>query len=164
MSSADNFCKQFGPRSGPTKRRALSGSNLFDTQMVFLKEFFKKVDFEKNQQTTKKHEKFPRGQKFNNEIAPLDWLHMGFKVQRYFKFGNFCDNLIFANSAKRHICNVKKLRLGYDLPTSVFAISGGLIFMKIREVPFHENKPSQNNSKFAVLIVYFKNNNFVLKR
>ena len=22
LSSADNFCKQFGPRSGPTKRRA----------------------------------------------------------------------------------------------------------------------------------------------
>ena len=29
--------------------------------MVFMKEFFKKVDFEKNQQTTKKHENFPGG-------------------------------------------------------------------------------------------------------
>ena len=29
-------------------------SNLLDTQIVFLKEFFEKVDFEKNQQTTKK--------------------------------------------------------------------------------------------------------------
>ena len=29
------------------------------TLMVFLKEFFKKVDFEKNQQTTNKHEKLP---------------------------------------------------------------------------------------------------------
>ena len=46
LSSADNFCKQFGPRSG---------SKLFDTPMVFLKEFFKKVDFEKKHQTTKKH-------------------------------------------------------------------------------------------------------------
>ena len=35
VSSADNLCKQFGPRS------ALSGSELFDTMMVFLKEFFK---------------------------------------------------------------------------------------------------------------------------
>ena len=59
MSSADNICKQFETRSGPTKCRAWSGSNPFDTQMVFLKEFFKNVDFEKNQQTTKKHEKFP---------------------------------------------------------------------------------------------------------
>ena len=33
------------------------------TLMVFLKEFFKKVDFEKNQQTTKKHEKLPRMQR-----------------------------------------------------------------------------------------------------
>ena len=38
--SADNFCKQFGPRSGPTKCRAWSVSKLFDTLMVFLKEFF----------------------------------------------------------------------------------------------------------------------------
>ena len=30
------------------------GSKLFDTLMVFLKEFFEKVDFESNQQTTKK--------------------------------------------------------------------------------------------------------------
>ena len=47
MSSADNFCKQYGPRSGQTKCRACSGSKLFDTQMVFLKEFFEKDDFEK---------------------------------------------------------------------------------------------------------------------
>ena len=48
MSSADSFCKQFGPRSG---------SEMFDILMVFLKEFFKKVDFEKNQQTTKSMQK-----------------------------------------------------------------------------------------------------------
>ena len=52
--SADYLCKQFGPRSGSTKCRAWSGSKLFDTPMVFLKEFCKKVEFEKNQQTTKK--------------------------------------------------------------------------------------------------------------
>ena len=62
MSSADNLGKQFGPRSGPTNRRAWSGSKLFDILMVFLKEFFQKVDFEKNQQTTKKHEKLPSRQ------------------------------------------------------------------------------------------------------
>ena len=52
VSSADNLCKQFGPRSVPTKCQALSESNLFNTLMVFLKEFFKKVVFEKNQQMT----------------------------------------------------------------------------------------------------------------
>ena len=38
-------------------------SNLFDTQMVFFKEFFEKVDFEKNQQMTKKFDKYPREQR-----------------------------------------------------------------------------------------------------
>ena len=38
--------------------------------MVFLKEFFEKVDFEKNQQTTKKHEKLPSMQRV--KIAKLD--------------------------------------------------------------------------------------------
>ena len=45
MSSADNFCKQSGPRSGPTLRRAWSGSKLFDTLMIFLKNFFGKKIF-----------------------------------------------------------------------------------------------------------------------
>ena len=35
------------------------GSKLFDTLLVFLKEFFLNVDFEKNQQTTKKYARFP---------------------------------------------------------------------------------------------------------
>ena len=44
--SAGNFCKQFVPRSGPTKHWAWPESDLFDTQMVVLKELFYKVDFE----------------------------------------------------------------------------------------------------------------------
>ena len=67
--SADIFCKHVGTRSGPTKRRARSGSKLFDTLMVFLKEFFENVDFEINQQTTKEHEQFPRGQRVNKGIV-----------------------------------------------------------------------------------------------
>ena len=64
MSSADNLFKQFGPRAGPTKRRAWSRSKLFDNLMVFLKEFFEKIDFEKNQMT-KNHEKnYPGGKDF----------------------------------------------------------------------------------------------------
>ena len=61
--SADNLCKQLGPRSGLTKHHTWSGSKLFDTLMVFPKEFFEKVDFEKNRQTTKKHEQFPSWQR-----------------------------------------------------------------------------------------------------
>ena len=64
VSYADNFCKQFGTKSDPTKCRAWSGPKLFDILMVFLKEFFQKVDFgeKKNHQTTKKFEKLPSRQ------------------------------------------------------------------------------------------------------
>ena len=34
VSSADNFCKQIGPRSGSTKHWAWSGSKLFDTDGI----------------------------------------------------------------------------------------------------------------------------------
>ena len=38
-------------------------SNCLTLRMyIFLQEFFEKGDFEKNQQTTKRREKFPRGQ------------------------------------------------------------------------------------------------------
>ena len=37
------------------KIQAWSGFKLFDNLMVYLKEFFQKVNFEKNQQTTKEH-------------------------------------------------------------------------------------------------------------
>ena len=47
MSSADNLCKQFGHRSGLTECRSWSGSKLFDTLIVLLKEFFEKGNFEK---------------------------------------------------------------------------------------------------------------------
>ena len=68
LFSADNLCKQFGPRSDPTNCCPQSGSNLFDTQMVFLEAFLEKSDFKENQQTInrKKHEKFPRGQRVKN--------------------------------------------------------------------------------------------------
>ena len=72
MSSADNLGKQFGPRSGPTKCQALSGSKLFDTLMVFLKEFFKKVDFEKKSaDNKKKHENLPRRQRVKTKASKL---------------------------------------------------------------------------------------------
>ena len=48
VSSADKLCEQIGPRWCPKEYRAWSGSNLFDTQMVFLKIFFEKVDLKKS--------------------------------------------------------------------------------------------------------------------
>ena len=64
MLSADIPCKQVGPRSGWTKSR--SGSKLFDTLTVYLKEFFQNINFEKNQQTTKKHVQFFGMQRVNS--------------------------------------------------------------------------------------------------
>ena len=36
----------------------------------------------------------------------------------YCKSRNFCENFIFANSFKRHICDVKNSGLGHDLAIS----------------------------------------------
>ena len=47
LTFLDYIRKQFGPRLG-------SGSKLFSTLVVFLKEFFEKVKFEKSQQMTTK--------------------------------------------------------------------------------------------------------------
>ena len=42
LSSADNLCKYFGTRWGPTKYLSWSGLKLFDTLIVFMKEIFGK--------------------------------------------------------------------------------------------------------------------------
>ena len=42
---------------------------MFDTLIIFVKEFLENVDFEKNQQTTKKRKKIPRGQR--DKVLPL---------------------------------------------------------------------------------------------
>ena len=59
VPSADNLCKQFGLRSRLIIHQARSGSTLFDTLMVFLKEFFNKVDFEKISRQQKSMQNFP---------------------------------------------------------------------------------------------------------
>ena len=46
LSSADDLCKQFVPRLGPTKRWAWPGSKLFDT-VITPDLFFEKYEFEK---------------------------------------------------------------------------------------------------------------------
>ena len=43
--SADNLCKQFGPRPGLTKCQAWSGSKMFDTRMVFKKSSIQRVKY-----------------------------------------------------------------------------------------------------------------------
>ena len=67
LSSADNFCKLFGSRSGLTKYQTRSGSKLFDT----CKKISKKMKLKENQQTTKKHENYPMGK----ELSDLVYLY-----------------------------------------------------------------------------------------
>ena len=62
------ICKQFGPRSGLTKCRAWSGSKLFDTLTVFLKEFFQKICSEKISRWLKSMKNFRAAMSFY-----LDW-------------------------------------------------------------------------------------------
>ena len=56
LLSVDNLCKQFGPRSGPTKNWAWSESKWYD---CIGERIFRKSWFWKNQQTTKTHKKLP---------------------------------------------------------------------------------------------------------
>ena len=41
------------------------------------------------------------------------------ELGKYCRFGNFCENFIFANSIKRHISDVKNSRLRQGLPISI---------------------------------------------
>ena len=77
----------------------------------------------------------------------------------YCKSVNFCENFIFANSVKRHICDVKTLQLGHDLPISVnnilispFREGEDFIFTKLClcEVS-RKNKPLAKISEFTVI-------------
>ena len=63
--SADKFCKQFGRRSG---------TKLFDSLMVFMKEFFEKVDFERIDK------KFPREQSIKKLFLFTTGMNMQFVI------------------------------------------------------------------------------------
>ena len=58
MVSADNLCKQFGPRLGWTECESWSGSNLFFT-LCSWKNLVDKLSLKKSQQTTTKDIKLP---------------------------------------------------------------------------------------------------------
>ena len=63
----------------------------------------------------------------------------------YFRFGNFRENFIFANSIKRRISDVKNLQLRQDLPISIKDRSQGF-YAKLLE-----NKVLAKISEFTVL-------------
>ena len=81
---------------------------------------------------------------------PVDFLDSSFKL--HCKLRNFCENDIFANSLKRHICQGKNSRLRHDLATSRkwterFHISGEFYFHETLHLrSFMKIKPSRNFS------------------
>ena len=73
----------------------------------------------------------------------------------YCKFGNFRENFIFANSVKRHICEIKNSRLGHDLlyqkiDRVISPFCEGLICTKLR---FAKIKPSRKFSNLQQSII-----------
>ena len=94
-----NLCKHFGPRSGQIKCRAQSGSKLFVTLMVFMKEIFEKVYLEKNQQMTKKACKINQKDKFafhsdHDHLVSFDCKGY-FRVTLHAKLGLYARKLSF---------------------------------------------------------------------
>ena len=71
MLSSDNLCKQIVPSPGPTCCRAWTGYKLFDTMIVFLKDFFGKKNERKNQQTTTKARKITQPKYVKNMFSKL---------------------------------------------------------------------------------------------
>ena len=68
----NNLCKQIGPRSGPSKHWAWSGSNLIILRCNCWKNFSKKLILKKKQQTKKKAwKKITRRQRVK-PVAPLN--------------------------------------------------------------------------------------------
>ena len=72
------------------------------------------------------------------------------EVCNYCKSGDFCENFIFANSVKRHICDDKNLRLGQVLIILISKRQSD--FANLRGFYFHEtsHKTLMKISEFTV--------------
>ena len=76
----------------------------------------------------------------------------------YCKSENFRENFIFANSVKRHICDIKNLRLWHSFPRSVngrviSVFCEDFIFTKLRMCEVSRKENPRENFRFTV---YYK--------
>ena len=118
VSSADNLCKQFGSRSGPTECPSDLDADCLSL-MLLLKEFFEKVDFENNLQTTNNPEKLPRMQRgkiTNDSSKGSVFLYIVTKPLHTGYFSGFCCRLLtifksnlFKKIFQEHYQSVKQL-------------------------------------------------------
>ena len=74
-------------------------------------------------------------------------------INGYCKLGNFRENIIFAKSVKRHICDVKNSLQGHDLPISVNDRMISPLCEDFIYTNFHENKTLAKMSEFTVNVV-----------
>ena len=81
MSPTDNLCKQFGPRSGQAKIWPVWIQTVLYSGGIS-ERMFEKVDFEKNQQTTKKHAHFSSMQRVKTNDNTPDSIHLE-NVERF---------------------------------------------------------------------------------
>ena len=77
------------PRTGPTESRSWSGSKLFDTLIVFLKEFFEKDHFEKKSADDKSLKNYPAC----NELRELS--HLEDDLKQWYVFSKIQFGLSF---------------------------------------------------------------------
>ena len=83
------ICKQFGPRSGPTKRRAWSGSKLLGIQLIFPKDHLGKTTtineliLKKYQQTTKPWQITSKARRVNELKWKVLHVHACFMLKPY---------------------------------------------------------------------------------
>ena len=74
----------------------------------------------------------------------------------YYRFGNYRENFIFANSFKRHISDVKNSRLRQYLPISIndrviMPFARVLFSRNFSHAKFRENKVLARISEFTVM-------------
>ena len=107
VTSAVNLGKQFGPRSGLTNRRAWSGSKLFDNLMVFLKEFFQKVYFEKN---NSRRQKSTKNYPVCNELRYFLWCRINLQGWSYLVSKVDTVKIINFSDARKLCWNLPKIQ------------------------------------------------------
>ena len=100
MSSAVNLCKRFEPRSGPTKIWGWPGFKLFDTLMVFLKEFFEKV-LNKISRRQKRMQNYPECKDLTLKAPPIICSRRQFLILPLFQKQQIRHDISWKSSAGR---------------------------------------------------------------
>ena len=78
-------------------------------------------------------------------------VRLAWRLPNYCEFGNFRENLIFANSVKRHTCDAQTSRLRHDTPISV---NDRVILLFCEGFNFHETSHSRKYNPHKNFRIY----------